>query len=57
MKMVLEVKETGRQYEVDAKCNSLPFLQPSGKLMFFLLDCYCIFYKTNVLVPSAGGLV
>lgn len=25
MKMVLEVKDTGRPYEVDAKFNSLPF--------------------------------
>lgn len=57
MKMVLEVKDTGRQYEVDAKCNSLPFLHPSGKLMFFSLIVIAFFYKTNVLVPSAGGLV
>lgn len=36
MKMVLEVKDTGHPYEVDAKRNSLPFLHRSGKLMFSL---------------------
>lgn len=57
MKMVLEVKDTGRPYEVDAKFNSLPFFASKWKADVFSLIVIAFFYKTNVFVPLAGGLV
>lgn len=57
--MVLEVKDTGRPYEVDVKCNSLPFFASKWKADVFslIVIAFFFFYKTNVFVPLAGGLV
>lgn len=45
MKMVLEVKDTGRPYEVDAKFNSLPFFASKWKADVFSLIVIAFFTK------------
>lgn len=53
MKMVLEVKDTGRPYEVDAKFNSLPFFASKWKADVFSLIAIAFFLQ-NKCVRSTG---